>query len=208
LNLFQNFSGLAGDTGNGTIRYKLSYDVVDAEAGLNFMVGSYLRMSGLAGLRYVRIDQRLNGEIVSTRAAETATVFGDAHADYWGIGPRLGLAGMWDIGWGFGVDAQFSGTLTVGSARLRSLRARTGAFPFQDSTEGPSSARLVPGVDATVGLSYVVPLGSMTTFKATIGYQFAHWFNLRSFAAGGEGSTSATNGLGLDGFFVRAAIKW
>src|SRR5262249_32011905 len=37
LNLFQNFSGLAGDTGNGTIRYKLSYDVVDAEAGLNFM---------------------------------------------------------------------------------------------------------------------------------------------------------------------------
>jgi len=195
----------AGDTSDGTIRYKLSYDVVDAEAGLKFMIGSHLRMRGIAGLRYVRIDQRLTGEIFGTGGGQTAVFFGEAKADYWGIGPRLALAGMWDLGWGFSVNGQFGGTLAVGSQRARSFRVRTGVSPFQGSSEGPSSARLVPGVEAALSLSYKHDFGDNLALILTGGYEFNHWFNLRGFA-GGEGGT--TSGLSLDGFFARATVKW
>jgi hypothetical protein len=208
LNLFQNICCTAGWTAQGELKYRLNYDVADAEAGLNFMIGSHLRMRGSAGLRFVRIDQELEGSIATQApGAGTGVVSGSAKADFWGIGPRLALAGMWDLGWGFGIDGRFGGTLAVGSSRLRSDRVSVvnGALSFQNFTTGPSSAKLVPGVDAAISLTYLVPLGGAMSLKAAIGYEFAHWFNMRGFA-GGEGSSNT--GLSLDGFFVRAALKW
>lgn len=197
-------------TAQGELKYKLNYDEVDAEVGLNFMIGSHLRMRGIAGLRFVRIDQKLEGRI-----ATQAAIFGnpdllnvgDASSNFWGIGPRLALAGMWDFWSGFSIDGQFGGTLAVGSSRLRSSRQNfnNGVLTFQSTSDGPSSARLVPGVEAAVSLSYKYPLGGNMVLKATAGYQFKHWFNVQGFA-GGEGSSAS--GLSLDGFFVRAALKW
>jgi len=209
LNLFQNICCTAGWTAQGELKYRLNYDVVDAEAGLNFMIGSHLRMRGGAGLRFVRIDQELEGSIATQApGVGTGVISGSAKADFWGIGPRLSLAGMWDLGWGFGIDGRFGGTLAVGSARFRSERISVvnGAVNFQNFTTGPSSAKLVPGVDAAIALTYMIPLGGTMSLKAAIGYEFAHWFNLRGFA-GGEGS-STQSGLSLDGFFLRAGVKW
>lgn len=208
LSLFQVTCCATDITAQGEIKYKLQYDVVDAEAGLNFMVGSHLRMRGSAGLRFVRIDQKLEGGITTQQGVNSGFTVGDAHANFWGIGPRLALAGMWDMGWGFGIDGRLGGTLAVGSSDNRSSRQTfiNSSLSSQTFTGGPSSAKLVPGVDAAIALTYMMPLGGTMSFKAAVGYEFAHWFNLRGFA-GGEGS-STTSGLSLDGFFVRAALKW
>jgi hypothetical protein len=207
LSLFQTTCCATDITAQGEIKYKLHYDVVDAEAGLNFMVGSHLRMRGSAGLRFVRIDQKLEGGITTQQGVNSGFNTADAHADFWGVGPRLALAGMWDMGWGFGIDGRFGGTLAVGASDNRTSRQSfvNGSLVSQQFTNGPSSARLVPGVDASLALTYMMPLGGTMSFKAAIGYEFAHWFNLRGFA-GGEGTSQS--GLSLDGFFVRAGVKW
>jgi hypothetical protein len=197
-------------TAAGVLSYRLAYDVADAEAGLNFMVGSHLRMRGSAGIRYVRIDQRLSGSITTAGGVNNSIDTAEARQDFWGVGPRLGLAGMVDLGSGFGIDGQFGGTLAVGAASSRSSRqffiqqgANVQAFSF--GADGGSSAKLVPGVDAAVALTFTQPLGGTMVFKAAAGYQFVHWFNLRGFA---NGESSTGSGFSLDGFFFRAGMKW
>jgi hypothetical protein len=194
-------------TANGEVRYRLDYDVVDAEAGLNFMIGSHLRMRGSAGLRFVRIDQTLDGRISSLQAAGRVDSYAELRNEFWGAGPRLGLGGMWDFGSGFGIEGQFGGTLAVGVSRIRSNRQNytNGNQTSGFDSDGPSSAKLVPGVDAALALTFTQPLGGMMVFKASAGYQFIHWFNMKGFA-GGEGSSSSS--LSLDGFFLRAGVKW
>ncbi len=201
---------MGAGTVSGTLKYSLDYDVVDFTAGVNFTAGSDLHMRGFAGLRYVRIDQKLSSTLYNTYYGYPvygpASVHAEGRSDFWGIGPRLGLSGKWDVGGGFHIFGHIGGSLAIGTYKAQT----TAVNPFgTDITERTSAVGLNPGVDASIGFGYTHAFSPTMSAFVKVGYHFEHWFNTKRFVNDdSDERNEVQQRFSLDGFFVRVGVKW
>ncbi len=192
-------------TVSGTLKYSLDYDTVDFTAGVNFMVGSDIHMRGFAGLRYVRIDQKLEGTLFENGLFQDGA---EGRSDFWGIGPRLGLSGKWDVGGGFHVFGHIGGSLAIGTYKARTIELDS-LGTVSDITERTSAVGLNPGVDASIGFGYTYPFSPTMAAFVKVGYHFEHWFNTKRFVNDdSDERNEVQQRFSLDGFFVRVGVKW
>lgn len=187
---------------SGKATYKLGYDVVDFEAGLNIGVGSSVVLRGFGGLRFASLRERLTFNGLDGNGPVSV----DARSDFWGIGPRLGLMGSVDIGWGLSLFGHMAGSIPVGTSK-RSTRALD--FNSDNSTRSPNQVTINPQIDASIGFAYTYQMSQMSALTFKAGYRFEYWLNNRP-APGftGEGLSNDNPGLGIDGFFFSASYRW
>ncbi|MGE4014694.1 MAG: Lpg1974 family pore-forming outer membrane protein, partial [Alphaproteobacteria bacterium] len=189
---------------NATAKFKLDYDVLDFDAGLNFAIGSRVMMRAFTGLRYARLDQTMDATGVRSNG------FVDnwkGNADIWGIGPRFGLEGKMRIAGGFNLFGMLGASAPIGSRSGKYVSTRVGNTP-QGQTEA-SRVAVNPSMDATIGISYDYQINQTMAVAFAVGYMFEHWFNTRPITGmTGEGLNSRGNSLTLDGFFLRGMFKW
>ncbi len=207
----QIFSGINNGTIDGTFTYKVLYDALDLTAGYNFFAGQDLRFRAFGGLRWMRLDQKMGGTIVRTHGnlggQQDSRNF-SATADLWGIGPRLGMAGKWDIGGGFMIFGHLAASFLIGSDK--------GDIGFADSGFGNartqtrtrnSNTAFTQGLDGAIGVGYMWAWSQTMNVIVKVGYRADHYFNLRGFG-GSESSSSGFGSLTMHGFFFKAALTF
>lgn len=194
---FEPYNGGYNET--DTIKYKLSYDTVDFEAGYNFLAGDHFKFRLFGGLRYLRTEER-------TEFTYANSMFGfgrDASKiDSWGIGPRVGLSVGKDIGAGFSLFGHFAGSIPVGQSRFRTESQCCGN-PLRTNTTNWQTV-LSPGFDSTLGVAWNYEMTNGGTLGVKLGYRIDYRFG----TGGGEGRGSQSDTLGLHGFFLGASWKF
>jgi hypothetical protein len=99
------------------------------------------------------------------------------HSSYFGIGPRLGIAGDLAFGCGLSLIGQVGSNLLVGKIKSRLIESSsagvsTGLKPGQRT-------RLVPALDAKLAFAFTVPFRDCSQFGIEAGYEFNHYFNVK-----------------------------
>lgn len=112
-----------------------------------YCCGSCFNLQLFGGVRYADIDQKY---FAHAESASVATVTGagvnlgrnvferDEKADFWGIGPQIGLKGSWDLGCGFSLFGKAAAAVLYGhfdtKHKFSTTFAQTSAFfNFNDS---------------------------------------------------------------------------
>jgi outer membrane protein OmpA-like peptidoglycan-associated protein len=228
--------------GKQSLKTKLDYYVADFEAGYNWTMGkSNIRLFG--GVRYANFNQKatsklsISGDVVITTTSGDSQVFsatGTASAKskrktkYWGIGPRLGVNGIFALGnSGFHMFGGVSGAALIGKytdKRTFNLSA-AGTLDTNgpDDTGGIDSggvstkikvtdkkkkSKVLPMVDGEIGLGYSFNAGGGTAVALQAGYRGEAVFGAGSEAAvyalgGNLGKTSDKSDHIIHGPFVR-----
>jgi hypothetical protein len=97
------------------VSYRMRMDLVDLELGREFFVSKHLTLRPFVGLRYARIDQKLDvdykgGETLgATRKWEI-----DLKNNFWGLGLRTGLNSQWGFGGGWSIYGDIGISLLYG----------------------------------------------------------------------------------------------
>jgi hypothetical protein len=171
---------------------KAEYDInqVDLTAGQFINVGCRLRLHPSVGLRWASIDRKLNNfytePVVGTEfVADGDNLSANQKSDFDGIGPLTGLDASYYLGMGFGVVAHIDSALLIGSINSSASTTyieATGAIinSIDNNTFNlDSSNRLVPVVDAKLGLDYSYLFNNAANSDLTleVGWQADQYYN-------------------------------
>lgn len=175
----------------GAVEGKSEYtlNVVDLEAGQRFTTGAYdMRM--FAGLRYANIDTTLKSFAHPFPEGSTGDVntslagFQDFHSQFRGIGPRIGVDARYCLSSGFGLDADLSTSLLVGT-----VDSHYNAAVIDTTTTPPtatlftsrngSNTRVIPVIEAKLGgdYTYIMDCRCKSALVLEAGYQVTNYFN-------------------------------
>ena len=209
-------------------KFESTLNVLDVEAGQRFTTGAYdMRM--FAGLRYANIDTTLKtiarGFTPPPPVEEgTRSIAGsqDFNSQFRGIGPRIGVDARYCLSSGFGLDADLSTSLLVGTinSHYNAVQTITSITPPPQSvttvTNNPftarngSNARVVPVLEAKLGADYTYIMDcrckSALVFEA--GYQVTNYFNASDHhirvlnSVGTNLSPGDTNDIAFDGPYL------
>ncbi len=201
----------AGPNGavSGTFTYKVLYDALDLTAGYNFFAGQDLRFRAFGGLRWMRLDQKMGGTVSGFAGGEAPSTRNfSSTADLWGIGPRLGLSGKWDIGGGFMIFGHAAASFLIGSDKgsFGTAFSEAGFTSTQSRTRNSNTA-FTQGLDGAIGVGYSWAWSPTMNVIVKVGYRADHYFNLRGFG-GSESSGSGFGSLTMHGFFFKAALTF
>ncbi len=171
----------------------LDYDAVNLEFGHTAFDGPWT-VRPFAGLQYARIKGNMDttgtGSSTSGVSPSTSTTnvvdFVDEDGTFHGIGPRVGVDGKYNLGYGFGVVGEAAAELLVGTsnATLNSSDVATTGFSSGGSssvdTEGLSinpdeQHTVVPGFEAKAGLSYDQVINPSLCLGIEAGYYVADY---------------------------------
>ena len=89
---------------SGSEKWKLTMDLVDWDLGRSYFVGKKLCFRPFVGLRFARIDQKVDVDYTNTSSSAQLiwpSTSIDQKSNSWGIGPRLGLCSDWRLGGGW-----------------------------------------------------------------------------------------------------------
>src|SRR5262249_40629597 len=99
------------------------------------------------------------------------------------IGPRLGVDGRYCLCSGFGIDANLSSSLLIGTADSRYHAARVVTTPTTTTTlfeaKNGSRNRVVPVLEAKLGVDYtrIIDCRCKSSIVFEAGYQVTNYFN-------------------------------
>lgn len=178
------------DVSNAKGTADFDYDAVNAEFGHTIYAGPWA-VRPFAGLQYARIKSDLDtfgtGQsssiVTNTNVADSV----DEDSDFHGIGPRVGVDGKYNLGYGFGVVGEAAAELLVGTAdttldsvNVQSTSARGGSSNTFTDTTGVSVApdqehTVVPGLEMKAGLSYDQVINPSLCLGIEAGYYVADY---------------------------------
>jgi hypothetical protein len=168
-------------------------DVFDLEGGQRFTSRAFdLRM--LMGLRYASLDQGLSSAsggrfIEGGEFPSNFLLNQQSKSNFNGLGPRVGADGRYALKGCFGIDGSFSTALLVGQGSA-SYNLNYFAFsnnvggqtiPLQFSAKNSDRVRVIPNIDAKIGMDYTYLMNHRGNKSALIfegGYQVTHYFNV------------------------------
>lgn len=159
---------------------EFDYNVIDLEAsyGVRFGQTKSLDVTFFGGVRVAFIEQHLD-----TRYTQVIGFPADQHQvisdlDYFGIGPRMGIAASREIGWGLSVFGKVGYSLLVGTMKQKLTEDELGPTP--DSVVNITrelGSHTTQVLDILAGLRYVRQMAAYR-INAVIGYQFERWSDL------------------------------
>ena len=232
-------------TASGQAKFKLS--VVDLDVGQYVDVGDRLQLHPFAGLRFARVENNLRGQYGSVDPIDPDVIYTEDDAfnsRFSGIGPLLGADANYNLGGGVHVAAHVATTLLVGKVDTDSRFASTQSnearvitsvqsplfaqlseqITDSASIESADVTRVVPSLDAKLGLNYSYQFDCDSVVTVEGGYKVTQYIDAvdrldtssgqqatpQSFI-GGSGSsaiaTRNTSNVGFSGPYVKLAVK-
>lgn len=189
-----------------------AYDAVTWDAGLFLNPRNQVQVRPFVGLEGARLSQRLSTNFLSS---DGSISFTDASESlFTGAGPRLGVdvhssAGNFDFVGGM------AGALLAGTTDSRidfiTASPRASAFGLSPNSQfltSPNSIRLIPAIDAKLGVRFNTRLGDLGLLKFEAGYQAAVYFNAVNQYSLTEVETAADAPFeGSTAVFLRTAVE-
>jgi hypothetical protein len=189
-----------------------AYDAVNLDAGLLLCAGSHVQLRPFAGIQFARISGSLS---TNFRSGDGSISFTDVPQSlFTGAGPRLGLDVHYVAG-NFDLLGELAGGALIGSRQSRidfyttsPQAAAAGLVPNIQSLTSPDATQVIPCIDAKLGASYCVPVGSFGILKCEAGYQAAVYIGaINQFALSEVENTVVENTEGTAAVFLRTAVE-
>lgn len=157
------------------------YDAINLQSDLAFNIGPRVQVRPFVGIQGTRIAETLTSTFQSVDRALTSTYV--TRSTFGGAGPRLGM-GLHYIAGALDLVGAVGGCTVIGSRQSNMdffantpMTRAAGLAPNVQSLLSPSSTRVIPCIDAKLGGSYAIPLGSVSILKLEAGYQAAVYIN-------------------------------
>lgn len=170
--------GVTPDTAKGTSDY--DYDAIDLVFGQWIRICDRLDLHPFGGLRWASVDMDDKGSYFNS-SVSSEYGNGRIHSDFSGLGPRAGIDAVVHVGSGISftgtigtsllvgdVDTRFYNTATVGGAIVASNTIRS----------GDDELRVIPELDARLGINYTYNFDPATALGVELGYQAVNYFNV------------------------------
>ena len=156
---------------------EMDYFVIDLEAGYNVGLGNPGHVRAFGGLRFASFDQdaHLSGEIDVLDFSHD--IEADRDVDFWGIGPRVGVSGVFPLG-----ESNFNVVGGAAAAVLFGERETTDSFSYDSSSysESDDDFQIVGNVEADLGVSYTVANNASMNIDIAAGWRVETWFNVNN----------------------------
>jgi hypothetical protein len=198
--------------------YQMIYSLADVDFRWTFSNQNDTRLSVLAGMRYVSLDQRL--DVLGMSPGNTGTGTGglpatpfdvqDIHSqiNFEGGGLRIGFEGERRTPHGLVFYGRAAASLVAGTFRCNYTQT-SGLFGTEVAT-GDSVDRVMPMIDCELGTGISLWNDKL---RLTTGYSFSGWFNLVRTdefigAVRSANFTGMSNALTFDGFVSRVELQF
>lgn len=200
------FGGADWDNVTASSSVKTRLDSVDLDVGQYLDVGTRLRLRMFAGLRAARVTSDQTNTYVGSSDDVFIEEFGQLEIDrtltnveqmnskFSGIGPRIGVDSSYHLGNCFGLVAHAAFALLVGetdtetNANLASVLTSTltsstfvdtdtDTFTITADGNSDDSTRVVPVLDAKLGLDYSYIFANESVLSIEAGYQVTQYID-------------------------------
>jgi len=212
-----NVGGAVGTYDLASAKFNVDANVVDLELGQTIAVGERLTVHPTAGLRWASLERRLKPNFFSS----TGDLYTKDESRFSGLGPIVGLDASYKLCCsGFSVVAHAAASLLVGDldAKLSVFDSAavsdSGDVGLKSDFEKKESQRMVPTLEAKLGVNYAFPYAQDDKVIVEAGWAFSNFFNVID---GVAGSTSTTGGsvagndttdASLQGPYVNLAVAF
>ncbi len=166
-----------------TSTVKFYYDVINLDIGKNIDFTPYTEMRFFVGLSGARLKQNISTTFADN--AHTFSINSTNNSKFTGIGPLIGAEGKYKfISTGLDLFGAVTGSALVGSldpstnyTSSSPQLAGSGIGTNYQSISPKTTTQGVPGVDAKLGLDYSHSISMGAIFTASLGYEYATYFN-------------------------------
>ena len=193
-----NFVGAVPLFGTTTyaMKHANKFDQVNMVFGQHVDFGLLKNARFYGGLQYVNIRSEQSRAYQLTPAAALADLTGISarnDADFYGVGPVIGIDYSYDLSSGFSINANTAMSILAGPGRNETgfAFAPTGLVP---TTTYLITKAIVPGVEAKLGLNYAYIM-SEGVLNLSGGYQVVNYFGALPLINAGGPVTSSDFGL-------------
>lgn len=172
-------------------RVNFNYQALDVDFGQHYNIGCNTHVRLLAGVRFADVERKFNVDYDQLETDGDVTdnfIFRTTQkSEFKGVGPRFGTNVQYNLGNGFGVVGEATGSLLVGHLDSNFFERdlvidADGDTVFDDfgSFHNPKHTKVVPNLTAKLGVNYNYELCNATRTKLSFeaGYQVDHYFNV------------------------------
>ncbi|MHA7840387.1 MAG: Lpg1974 family pore-forming outer membrane protein [Gammaproteobacteria bacterium] len=189
------------------------YDQIDLLFGQKMQVGNRVTLRPFAGARWSDIESK---NTVTAIYNETTTSGMSQHwrfnTEFEGVGPRLGMDGDVDLGYGFGVSVRAGMSLLVGQQSSRyAVAQQESDGNDQDITtldhSNSDSIHIIPETDIKMGINYTHMFDQTWSAAIEVGYEVTNYFNALDKSIFGKfDSVNSSNNFAWNGPYARIQV--
>ena len=194
--------------------YDLNHNAIDLSVGQRISVGNNLNLRLFGGLRYATLYQDFDVFYKDSVSGRTVNITDQNNFD--GIGSRLGLESNWNIGSGFSIFTEASGSILVGDFKQNYSDVEYDGISATNTRvkiENSYDNRIVPVVEGRVGITYNAKIASARRLSISMGYEWQNWYNVVSVVRFSDDVDrqimgTDTTDIGLGGFFLKGLVSF
>jgi hypothetical protein len=180
----------------------------DLEAGYTLQPSDRFDLRLFSGLRIADTEQRFN---VKYDGADFTNGEFQFKRNFSGIGPRLGAEARVNLGSGFSVFGRASGSLLIGSSKLKLRETNDSGAEVVASVSDRNQQQSIPVAEATLGMNWTQAIGKQAAINLGVGYEYQHWFNAfdnaRFVDSQAPGAFQTNRGdINFGGLFIEAGV--
>ncbi|MDF3054537.1 MAG: hypothetical protein K0Q74_444 [Gammaproteobacteria bacterium] len=189
-------------------------DAIDLDVGQYVDIGTRLRMRMFGGLRFARVSSDLSTDFYSTEVNNSEGEITEVrlneqfNSKFTGVGPRVGVDSVYHIGSCFGVVARAAVGLLVGQTETDSQFAYNATTHFREilaaeqnlsaKIDSSDSTRVVPVLDAKLGLNYSFTFENQSILTLEAGYQATQYIDAIDRLDGGFSVASISDNKNIE----------
>lgn len=194
------------DTANANL--KIRFNSSDFEVGYTLQPSNRFDLRLFSGLRIADTEQRFN---VNYDGGDFTNGEFRFKRNFSGIGPRLGAEARVNLGSGFSVFGRASGSLLIGSSKLRLRETNDSGNEVVAAVSDRNQQQSIPVAEAALGMNWSQAIGKQATFNLGLGYEYQHWFNAfdnaRFVDSQAPGAFQTNRGdINFGGLFIEAGV--
>lgn len=208
----ESFTLTSGETATAETKQNLEYQVADGTLGQYHKLSKTLVARIFTGLRYAQIKSDTDTTYTDPNFNGGSGFTDDFDSKFWGVGPELGVDAEYTIHKNFGLVGHMAGTILVGD-----LTTSSNVFSTDNDhpqfVESNTQARMVPGIDARIGLTVNVPIMEhKDRFVIEAGYEVAYYFSAvdqittQSSFSDEEGTNHHYSDVGIQGPYLNFSV--
>jgi hypothetical protein len=180
----------------------------DLEAGYTLQPSDRFDLRLFSGLRIADTEQRFN---VKYDGADFTNGEFQFKRNFSGIGPRLGAEARVNLGSGFSVFGRASGSLLIGSSKLKLRETNDSGAEVVASVSDRNQQQSIPVAEAALGMNWTQAIGKQAAINLGVGYEYQHWFNAfdnaRFVDSQAPGAFQTNRGdINFGGLFIEAGV--
>ena len=185
--LYSPFSGDPYADAKG--KTETDYDAVDLVFGQKLDVGERIRIHPFMGVRYAHIDLQDTADYAGgyTYTNIVPYIFTgnsedvDTESEFNGVGPRFGSDAQINLGQGFSIRGRLGLSALIGTQEIKyrdTITQPDGTVTVSSDHYDDDTTRVIPEIDARLGLNYTHNCNSSIALGFEAGWQVTNYFNV------------------------------